>query len=405
MAISAVGNDQNQNALLLKDRYANEQQERSFAGMLGKGADEFQLPQNTVVIQGGPEQLPFDPVPFPPALDPMEQGQMGPQHEGVRRPLGAEGGNGGEQLREEAADLRAQAEDLRTQADEVEAENPQLAQRMRDRADMLDQRAIALDQRADTVAEREEIAMDRERIEAEGNALNGGDDYSAEGPEKGYQEHIVGYPAAGREDNAVAKAGWVDERELEIYATALADIPEFPNLEISAAREANEAEVDVFLDVAEADGATPEDLELIEGFVEVFPVQFVFVDNLIDDYGVETASGGAVTVEGTTTILIDSDFKDNNFTQVGEYETQEGNDAGLDVVEFSYASVLEIFDLPGAPADSGIAETAPFVSMTSTVPTVDESGEDQGVILDENDEANAEATAAVSGAGDFDADE
>ncbi|MEP3299193.1 MAG: hypothetical protein ABJO27_22420 [Pseudoruegeria sp.] len=283
-----------------------------------------------------------------------------------------EGQMGGAPARQHAADLRTEADDLRSQADSIDGaegatqEDADIAQTLRSRAD-------ALDQRADAVEERAEIAENRQLIAERGDMLNGGEF----DPEMGNE---IGDGPVPRPVDAEPVQGWSSEADVERFEAALSAISEFSDIDVVATREATDAEVDLFLEQALASGATTDSLdvdmnnsiELVEGYAQAFPIQFVFVDGLESDYGMEVATGGELAVENTTTILLDSKFATDDFT----FEDGITSDAGLEAVEFAFDSILEIFEFSEVDTSETTADDSVSTEDQNSVEGDDVDSED-----------------------------
>lgn len=231
--------------------------------------------------------------------------------------------------RARAAEMRAEAADMYVEADAMDAEYEQLAQGDQNAprdlmtgAQVLRDRAKALEERAGTIEDRVGI-----RDEAQGRDPD---------EVRGYEPPV---------DSLGTSGAWADEGRLDMIQTELAATSTFADAVVSDARTANGSEVNTLLQLAEVMGADADSLELLDGYTDAFPLEFVFVDNLIEDFGMETATRGESNVAGGTTILMDSQFLDDDFTAVGADETAEGNASGAEAMVYSQVSILQGLDM------------------------------------------------------------
>ena len=224
------------------------------------------------------------------------------------------------QLEFEIGDLNQQADALESLA--ADHNDPNAAN------DLLN-RAEALRGRADSLSDRIEVIEDRMAIEGnrEGHPTSFDDPYT---------------------DHAQKDAPVFDPPEVvEEYQTQISSIDGFESLEVTDTRSARVPEIDLLLSLASEQGASPEQLELVSGFEEMFPLQFVFAENLASDFGYDVAAGGEFTLNGTSTIVMDAKYKDADFTTLSKNEDPQIAALGLENVEFGMNVVLEVFDLPG----------------------------------------------------------
>lgn len=367
----------------LKDKRASEGDEKMFASMLT--AEQTSMPprpkqgEEGQGADGGFEAVPFEGEPivsYVPGYEPMDDaGETSPD-----RPE-----------RQEAAELREQADDLRNQADDIAGADG-ATQADADMAQVLRSRAVALDQRADAVEERADIADERDRIAERSETLNGG---GVDSPDP-----VVDGTPTPRPVDVPPEVGFGSEADIERFEAALTAIPGFSEIDVNATREATAGEVDLLLDLAETQGASAEDLELIEGFAQAFPIQFVFVDGLESEAGFEAAAGGELAVENTSTILLDSEFIDDDFTLEGSFEGEDLTGAASEAVEFAFASILEIFDLPGENA-------AKPEALTSVLPPIVLNGAAEATTSTEEQPeiSGLAASEVVGGTEDLDGEE
>lgn len=319
-----------------RDSLRDADQEQEFASLLGSTAivDKNGKGGERGALSTMPEQFQASeaPVVIRKAHEALDEGNA--EGEGSRR---------GNRLRAEAAEMRQEAENLNNEADILErransddgAISETVKRDLLNEAELLRNRAATLESRAEAFEQRADAADDRVRIERAGNQADLG----------------IGHVA--NESNDV---GWLSEEELEAFELALSqvsseDLGSFENIEINSSRLANESEIEIFLSVAEQMGASEEDLMLLDGYADAFPIQIVFVDNLISEYGVETAAGGAVNVLGTTTILMDSSFKSDDLTTAGPGEAPSVVNSGFEALIFSLSVIVEGIGLFPSSAD------------------------------------------------------
>lgn len=258
------------------------------------------------------------------------------------------GSSRGARLRSEATERRQEAEVLHSEADLIErransndgalSETVKRdllneAELLRSRADDLEQEAEAFDKRADAADERAGVRR-----------VNGPAD-----------------AAPGSTIVEPSDVGWLSEEELEAFEVALSqvvseDLGSFENIEVGSSRMANESEIEVFLSVAKQMGASEEDLMVLDGFTDAFPIQIVFVDNLISEYGVNTAAGGAVNVLGTATILMDSSFRSDDLTTAGPDGLPGVVGKGFEDLIFSFSVIVEGVELFQTSAEDFVYE-------------------------------------------------
>lgn len=223
----------------------------------------------------------------------------------------------GNQIRLQAEGMRDEADALRDQAAALREEAA--GQTDHNAAGRINNQALALENRANAL----DLEADQTDIRADNADQRSGASYTA---------------------SAVSTSVW-DDPDVEMeFETAISEVEGFEGITVSATRQANDDEVYSLLEVATSMGATGADLVDVQAYADIFPVQFVFVDNLIEDFGAEVASGGDLAVLDTSTIVLDSVFKDIDFAVVEADEDPTIAAAGQEAVEYAMADILGVFD-------------------------------------------------------------
>lgn len=314
---------------------------------------------------------------------PRHGGEARFESKGFHEPQGDDHGRGGRatdeaaEHRQDAVELRQEAEDLRQQASEVEenGEGAHMRQVYLDRAESKELDAVAADKRAEAAEAR---AADRE----EDRRLNGGDEgFEPVEEYGGVEEEVI-----PRDQDALPVEGWAPLEQVTAYTQELNAIDGFEDLEVTDTREATDNEVEAFLDLAEELGL--ENRDFAEGFLQAFPVQFVYVEDL-EAQGFDTATLGEVLFDNKTIILMDSEYAMDDIT----LDTSPAGEAARENAELSYTSIIDVM------IEMEAVETAAMPSSLG-METMDES--------EEEDEATTQtaglSSAPVSGTSDTDAD-
>lgn len=276
------------------------------------------------------------------------------------------------EIRQEALELRHDAETLRRHADKVEenGEGPHM-------------RAVYL---AQAESKEKDAGTKDELIETikEDRRLNGG------GPEdpvpveeyEGVEEEVI-----PRDQHALPVEGWAPSEQVAAYSQELNAIEAFEGAEVTATREATDNEVEAFLDLAKEMGL--EDLEFADGFLQAFPIQFVYVENL-DQFGMDSATNGELMFDNKSIILVDSEFMSDDTT----LDMSPAGDAAREAVYPSFGSIVDVM------IEMEAAEAAATPGSTD-MEALDESEDDE----DSSPSTAAVASAPVSESSDIDGED